>query len=132
MNESFKKRQLLFMLQLVIGAAIIYLLHIYLLSSLMPEREFIIPLWNVYMFHTISVLIVYSIINFRFSNGKTEVFNPFILLMILKMILVIVFLLPLFLSDAPNKVGDAVNFFIPYFVFLAFEVYSINQFLTAE
>ncbi len=132
MNESFKKRQLLFMLQLVIGAALLYLLHIYLVNSLMPDTEFIIPLWNVYMFHVISVLIVYSIINFRFSNGKTQVFNSFILLMILKMVLVVVFLLPLFLSDAPNKISDAVNFFIPYFIFLAFEVYSINQFLTAE
>ncbi|MFP2997948.1 hypothetical protein ABN763_18700 [Spongiivirga sp. MCCC 1A20706] len=132
MNESFKKRQLLFMLQLVIGAALLYLLHIYLLNALMPEKEFVIPLWNTYLFHTITVLIVYSIVNFRFSNGKTQVFNAFILLMILKMILVVVFLLPLFLSEIPHKVGDAVNFFIPYFVFLAFEVYSINQFLTAE
>lgn len=132
MDGSFKKRQLFFMVQLVIGAALLYLLHIYLLNALMPDRELIIPLWNMYMFHCISVLIVYSIINFRFSNGKTQVFNPFILLMLVKMILVVVFLLPLFLSEATNKVNDAVNFFIPYFVFLAFEVYSINQFLTAE
>ncbi|WP_396591148.1 hypothetical protein [Allomuricauda sp. R78024] len=132
MNESFKKRQLLFMLQLIIGTAVLYLLHVYLLNALLPDRELIIPLWNVYVFHFISVLIVYSIINFRFSNGKTQVFNSFILLMILKMVLVVIFLLPLFLSEAANKVGDAVNFFIPYFIFLAFEVYSINQFLAPK
>lgn len=132
MPDSFKKRQLLFMLQLLIGAAILYLFHIYLLNALQAKSKFIIPLWNTYLFHSISVLIVYSIINFRFSNGKTQVFNPFILLMILKMFLVVVFLLPLFLSDAPNKVSDAVHFFIPYFIFLAFEVYSIKQFLSAK
>jgi hypothetical protein len=132
MPESFKKRQLLFMVQLLIGGALLYLLHAYLLNALQPDNEFVIPLWNTYLFHFISVLIVYSIINFRFSNGKTQVFNPFILLMILKMFLVVVFLLPLFVSEAPNKVSDAINFFIPYFIFLGFEVYSINQFLAAK
>ncbi len=132
MDQSFRKRQLLFMVQLLVGAAILYLLHAYLLKSLLPTKEFIIPLWNTYMFHAISVLVVYSIINFRFTNGKTQVFNPFILLMVLKMFLVVIFLLPLFLSNAPDKIGDAVNFFIPYFIFLAFEVYSINQFLSRK
>ena len=132
MPESFKKRQLLFMVQLLIGGALLYLLHSYLLNALQPDNKFVIPLWNTYLFHFISVLIVYSIINFRFSNGKTQVFNPFILLMILKMFLVVVFLLPLFVSEAPNKVSDAINFFIPYFIFLGFEVYSINQFLAAK
>ncbi|GMN10091.1 hypothetical protein MTsPCn9_14940 [Croceitalea sp. MTPC9] len=132
MSESFKKRQLLFMVQLLIGAALLYLLHTYLLNALQTDYKFVIPLWNTYLFHFISVLIVYSIINFRFANGKVQVFNPFILLMILKMFLVVIFLLPLFLSEAPNKVSDAINFFIPYFIFLAFEVYSINQFLAAK
>lgn len=132
MPESFKKRQLLFMVQLLIGGALLYILHAYLLNALQPDNKFVIPLWNTYLFHFISVLIVYSIINFRFSNGKTQVFNAFILLMILKMFLVVVFLLPLFVSDAPNKVSDAINFFIPYFIFLGFEVYSINQFLAAK
>ena len=132
MPESFRKRQLLFMVQLLIGGALLFLLHSYLLNALQPDNKFVIPLWNTYLFHFISVLIVYSIINFRFSNGKTQVFNPFILLMILKMLLVVVFLLPLFVSEAPNKVSDAINFFIPYFIFLGFEVYSINQFLAAK
>lgn len=132
MSESFKKRQLLFIVQLLIGAVLLYLLHIYLLNALQPNYKFVIPLWNTYLFHFISVLIVYSIINFRFSSEKVQVFNPFILLMILKMFLVVIFLLPLFLSEATSKVSDIVHFFIPYFIFLAFEVYSINQFLTAK
>lgn len=132
MNEEFKKRQILVVLQLLVGSAVLYMLHSYLLGALGLSSELVIPLWTIYMFHFISVLIVYSIVNFRFSNGKKQVFNPFILLMVLKMIFVVIFLLPLFLSDKPEKVGDAVNFFIPYFLFLAFEVYSINQFLSTE
>lgn len=132
MNESFRKRQLLFTIQLGFVVIILYLLHNYLLNALLPSKEFIIPLWNVYVFHGISVLVVYSIINFRFSNGKSQVFNPFILLMVLKMVLVVIFLLPLILSTSNEKIGDVINFFVPYFIFLAFEVYSINQFLTQK
>lgn len=132
MGDSFKKRQILFSLQLLIGSAILYLLHIYLINALFSAKTFIIPLWNIYVFHIISVLVVYTTINFRFSNGKTQVFNPFILLMILKMILSIVFLLPLFLSDTTEKIGDTLNFFVPYFIYLAFEVYGIAQFLMAK
>lgn len=132
MNAAFKKRQALLAIQLLAGSVVLYLLHSYLLNALLPNKQFIIPIWNMYLFHFISVYIVYSIINFRFSSGKKQVFNPFILLMVLKMIFVIVFLLPLFVSDQTDKVGDAVNFFIPYFIFLAFEVYSINQFLRAQ
>lgn len=129
MNRSFKKRQTLFIVQLTIGTAILFLLHSYLINMLVPNKEVIIPLWNIYTFHAISVLIVYSILNFRFSKGKIQVFNYFIILMVLKMIFVVIFLLPVLLSDGVDKVGDVVNFFIPYFFFLAFEVYSINQFL---
>lgn len=132
MNAAFKKRQVATVGQLLLVSIVLYLLHSYLINALASDKEFVIPVWNMYFFHFISVLIVYSIINFRFSNGKTQVFNPFILLMVLKMVFVVVFLLPLFLSDQTEKVGDAINFFIPYFIFLAFEVYRINQFLMAE
>ncbi|MEM8927377.1 MAG: hypothetical protein AAGC45_04185 [Bacteroidota bacterium] len=132
MKEAFKKRQLLFMLQLVIVTGILYLLHSYLLNNLSADTTYVLSLWNIYLFHLISVFLVYSIINFRFSNGEREVFNSFIVLMVLKMIFVVIFLLPLFLSDATDKIGDAVNFFVPYFILLAFEVYSINKVLTAK
>ncbi|MEM1257725.1 MAG: hypothetical protein AAGH81_04290 [Bacteroidota bacterium] len=132
MKEAFKKRQLLFMLQLVIVTGILYLLHSYLLNNLSADTTYVLSLWNIYLFHLISVFLVYSIINFRFSNGEREVFSSFIVLMVLKMIFVVIFLLPLFLSDATDKIGDAVNFFVPYFILLAFEVYSINKVLTAK
>jgi len=48
---------------------------------------------------------------------------------LLKMILAIVFLLPVFLSETENKQPDVFNFFIPYFLYLFFEVYSLTTFL---
>lgn len=131
-SPSFRKRQRAFILQLAVLSAVLFLLHSYLLSSLAPDSIFVIPIWQVYLFHVITVLLVYGIINYRYTMGKTQLFNAFIVLMVLKMVLVVVFLLPLFLSEVGHKIGDAVNFFIPYFIFLAFEVFSITSFLQSD
>jgi hypothetical protein len=45
------------------------------------------------------------------------------------MILAIMFLLPILLSDFENKQPDVFNFFIPYFLFLFFEVFALTRFL---
>jgi len=61
--------------------------------------------------------------------GKTEVFNAFMLGVLFKMGLVLVFLLPWLLSKPEQQGYDLTNFFTPYFILLAFEVYSITEFL---
>lgn len=132
MDKSFSYRQFLFLAQIFALSVVLYLMHAYLLDTLRPNKGTIIPLWTMYVFHAIAVYIVYSIINFRFSNKKKQVFNVFVLLMILKMFFIVIFLLPIFLSKTPDRIPDVINFFIPYFIFLGFEVYSITQFLSME
>lgn len=131
MNQEFIKRETLFLVQLLLGSLLLYGMHSYLLGYLAKDILFFFPLWNAYLFHIASVFIVYTVINFRFSNGKKEVFNAFMVLMILKMVFAVVFLLPLILSEIEKKTPDVLNFFLPYFVFLAFEVYSVTNFLKA-
>lgn len=130
MSDLFTKRITLFCVQLLVLTGCLFLLHTHLLSSFVAEISLVLPLWKIYVFHGITVFIVFFIINYRYSIGNTTVFNAFILLMIAKMIFVIIFLLPLFFSNSSHKIIEATNFFIPYFLFLAFEVYSINKFLT--
>jgi hypothetical protein len=43
--------------------------------------------------------------------------------------LVIVILLPLLIGNSKDKKPDVFNFFIVYFLFLIFEVFSITKFL---
>ncbi len=132
MNQEFKKRESIFILQLLIGALCLYALHTYLLGHLAKDISYFFSLYEPYLFHIASVFIIYTIINYRYSNGKKEVFNTFIALMMIKMVLAVVFLLPLILAEIDNKIPDVLNFFLPYFLFLAFEVYSVNNFLKAE
>lgn len=127
--EGFKKRQISFLIQLVAVTAVLLGMHTYLLSYFAETITFFFPVWHIYVFHFIVTGIFYSIINYRFSSGKTQVFNLFMGMTLLKMILAILFLLPLLLSDFENKQPDVFNFFIPYFMYLFFEVYALTKFL---
>ena len=127
--EAFKKRQISFLLQLLALTGILFGVHIYLLSYFADKIEFFFPLWHVYAFHLIVTAIFYTLVNYRFSSGKTNIFNLFMGLTFLKMVFAILFLLPLLLSDFENKQPDVFNFFIPYFLYLFFEVYAISKFL---
>ncbi|WP_045470700.1 hypothetical protein [Winogradskyella sp. PG-2] len=127
--EEFKKRQIVFLLQLIGITVVLFGVHSYLLHHFAKETIFFFPVWQIYAFHVFVTSIFYTIINYRFSSGKKDIFNLFMVLTFLKMVLAILFLLPLFLSDLENKQPDVFNFFIPYFLYLFFEVFSLTKFL---
>jgi hypothetical protein len=126
---EFKKRQVVFLLQLIGVTAILFAIHSYLLYHFSRDFTFFFPVWQIYVFHVIITLILYSVINYRFSSGKKDIFNLFMVMTFLKMFLAILFLLPLLLSDFENKQPDVFNFFIPYFLYLFFEVFTLARFL---
>lgn len=127
--EDFKKRQQAFLLQLIGITAILYGVHSYLLHYFATEVLFFFPIWQIYTFHLIITLVLYSIINYRYASGKKDIFNLFMIMTFLKMAFSIIFLLPLILSDFENKQPDVFNFFIPYFLYLFFEVFALTKFL---
>ncbi len=130
--EAFKKRQTTFVLQLIGIAAVLFGIHSYLLHHFANDSIFFFPVWQIYVFHFVITLALYTIINYRYSSGKTDIFNVFMVMTFLKMALAIVFLLPLILSDFENKQPDVFNFFIPYFLFLFFEVFTLTKFLQKQ
>lgn len=129
MNQQFKSRQLSFLIQNIAFSLVLFGIHAYLVSYLAADFNFFFPLWQIYLFHFVVTTVLYTIINYKYSNGKTDIFNIFMVITFLKMTLAILFLLPLLLSDFENKQPDVFNFFIPYFLYLFFEVYSVTQFL---
>jgi hypothetical protein len=129
MNKAFNSRELSFLLQNIVFSLILFGIHSYLVSYLTTDIALFFPLWQIYMFHFVITSILYTIINYKYSNGKTDIFNTFMVITFLKMTVSILFLLPLLLYDFENKQPDVFNFFIPYFLYLFFEVYSVTQFL---
>ena len=128
-DNLFNKKINTFLLELLILSLTLFGLHSFLQFYLFNEFELFYPLWIIYLFHFFTVLFIYIIIYNRYTKGKKEVFNLFMLLTFLKTVAIIVFLLPLLISDMENKKPDVLNFFLTYFLFLAFEVYSISKVL---
>lgn len=129
MKPTFKSRELSFLLQNSIITIILFGVHSYILSYFAQDIDFFFPVWQIYVFNFVITTLFYTVVNYQYSKGKTDVFNIFMLSTIVKMLLAIVFLLPLITSDFQNKQPDVFNFFIAYFLYLFFEIYSITQFL---
>ncbi|WP_246936747.1 hypothetical protein [Gelidibacter sp. F63206] len=129
MNPTFLKRQVNFLLLITVMSLVLYGIHSYLLTYFGTDLKLFFPVWQIYVFHFSVTTLLYTVVNYKFSTGKTDIFVLFMGSTFVKMFLAILFLLPIILSDFEKKQPDIFNFFIPYFIYLAFEVYSITKFL---
>ena len=127
--QAFKKRQVLFLLQLIGLTLVLFITQSYLHHYFSNSNALFFPIWQVYAFHVFVTTALYGIINYKYSFGQKAIFNLFMGMTLLKMILSILFLLPLFLSDFEAKRADIFNFFVPYFFFLFFEIFSLTKLL---
>ena len=127
--ESYKKRQMSFIFKLLIVSGVLFGAHTYALIQFASEVDFYYPLWQIYGFHFIVTLLFFTIINYKFTSGQKNIINLFMILTFSKIALSVVFLLPFLLSDFEKTQPDFINFFIPYFLYLFFEVYGITKFL---
>lgn len=132
MSKTFWKEQSSFLFKLVLFSLVLGGTHFYLFDSFFSNFVTFFPLWKIYVFNIVAVLLMFTVINHQYSNGKKMVFNIFMIGTLLKMVLAILFLLPLLLSDIESNKADVFNFFIPYFFYLGFEIYSLSSYLRAS
>lgn len=130
--KAFLKSQLQVIAQAVLITAVLFFIHNTIISTAFPKLALILPLYKIYLFHLIVTTVVIVAVNYKSLQKESNVFNIFMLFTFVKMILALVFLLPVFLSTAKNRNYDAVNFFIPYFIYLAFEVFVITKLLQKQ
>lgn len=112
--------------------AIIFGVHYYIFTVLFSDLALYFPLWSIYLFNAGLVLLVFLIIRYQVSKGSTKSYSLFLILTLVKMALAIVFLLPLFVGKSENPIPDIANFFIPYFLFLGFEIFQLNKFFKKQ
>jgi hypothetical protein len=117
-----------FTLKLFLYTLLLFVIHYYVLNQIF-EGSLFFPIWVIYVFNSVLVLLVYITINYLNKQKSNKVFQYFLGLTALKMILAIVFLLPLFMGKSNHSQIEIFNFFIPYFLFLGFEIFSLNKFL---
>ncbi len=124
MNNQFRN----FVIGLIGFTGLLLAVHYYIFYNFFAEIELYLPLWGIYVFNAVMVLIVYSIINYKVSQGSNKAYQIFLTMTIVKMLLAIVFLLPIFAGKSEHKQVEVINFFIPYFLFLVFEIIGLNKF----
>ncbi|MGB0880283.1 MAG: hypothetical protein ACPGTO_06925 [Polaribacter sp.] len=117
-----------FTLSLLVLAGVLFGAHLYILHQFEIEN-FIIPVWQIYIFNAIVAFLFYAILRYKEEKGSKKSLQTFLVLTFFKIGLAIVFLLPLFLRKSTNVQTDVFNFFIPYFLFLTFEIFSIQKLL---
>ena len=127
MNRVFIKREAGFLVQLITLSLVLFCTHSYLNYHFASDILFFFPLWHIYVFQTATVFVIYTFINYRDAVAKKGVFNTFMLGMLLKMVLSLIFLLPWLLLKPQQQGFDLANFFITYFAFLTFEVCSVTK-----
>ena len=123
-----KKEISIFAAKLLGFTAVLLFVHYYILSQFF-SGTLALPLWTIYLFNTVLVLAVYIILRYYNQTKPSEVLKFFLILTTIKMILAVVFLLPLFLNKSEHTQLEIFNFFAPYFLFLIFEIFTLNKFL---
>ena len=117
-----------FLLRLIGFTILLFFIHTYIIYQFF-EGQLYFPIWTIYIFNAVLVCIIYFILNYKVKQKSESILNFFLGLTMLKMGLAIVFLLPLFFGKSDHSQLEVINFFIPYFLFLAFEIFSLNKFL---
>lgn len=87
------------------------------------KLNFLYSVWSIYAFNVIATFLVYLFLIFVNNNFSTYTGFAFLGASLFRMMAAIVFLIPLIRSDVKNPIIDLSTFFVPYFLFLLFEVY---------
>ena len=114
--------------RILLVTVVLLAIHQYLIFQFF-EGPLIIPVWLIHVFNAVLVLIMYLILLRQVRSGQKKILYLFFGLTLLKMLLILVFLSPLVIKDSEFMRLEIINFFIPYFLYLALEISCIYKFL---
>ena len=114
--------------RILLVTIVLLAIHQYLIFQFF-EGQLIIPVWLIHVFNAVLVLFMYLILLRQVRSGQKRILYLFFGLTLLKMLLILVFLSPLVIKDAEFMRLEIINFFIPYFLYLALEISCIYKFL---
>ena len=113
-----------FYLRLVLFSSCLYFINLGF-NKFIYKILFIIPLWKIYLFNVVLVLITFWTIKLIIKT-KLSTLSAFVIASINKMLLTVVFISPVIDSEG-DKEGLVLTFFVIYFVFLFFEIKSLQK-----
>lgn len=106
---------------------ILFGVHKYMQYHFFKEMDLFHPIYTIYLFLFSSVIILFYYIVETFKENPDKIFVRFAVGSFAKSAGVILFFLPLFFKKNDNLNLTVFNFFIPYFLFVFYEIYEINK-----
>lgn len=116
---------------LLLVSAALFLSHNYIADKFFKD-EFFYKIWHIYTFLAVATLGIFLIMHFIHKNFPDHTGFAFMGLSIFKIAASVIFFVPLMKAQVPNPVGDVLNFFIPYFVYLLIEVVFAVRLLNSK
>lgn len=86
------------------------------------QMQLFYSVWNIYIFHSITAICIFSIIYGVYKWQSSYVGYAFLVSTLLQMLASIVFLIPLISVDITDKTADVFSFISPYFICLFSEM----------
>ncbi|SKB52195.1 hypothetical protein SAMN05660776_1608 [Salegentibacter holothuriorum] len=121
------KNDLLAFLKRLLPFTLILWLIQFLLQHYVLELEFYYSSFSIYLFHFLATFLIYLSLVFVYRNFTENTGFAFMGLTFFKMVMAVIFLLPLILSGVDTVFVDILAFFIPYFLYLIFEtIYAVK------
>ena len=126
-NNSIKKNLTKIVINTLFFTLILFTIHKYIQYHFFKDTELFHPIYAIYTFLFLSfVLLFYFILKAAYIKPDT-VFITFAVGSFLKSAGAVLFFLPLFFNETSNINLTVFNFFIPYFLFLFYEIYYVLQ-----
>lgn len=104
-------------------SVLLFISQQFIVTSFFKPNFFYYNTISIYIFHVLVTFISYLLLLVVNKNFKEYTGYSFMAISVLKMILSIVFLIPLIKSTHNDLIPDVAAFFIPYFLFLFFETF---------
>lgn len=112
----------------LIFTIVLFGLHKYFQHFFFKDVELYHPIYSIYLFLFITLVgLFYFIIKAALLKPET-IFTTFAVGSLVKSAIAILFFLPIFFEKPQNINHTVFNFFIPYFLFVFFEIFQIIKF----
>jgi len=121
-----------FLMLLTIITVILFSIQHFIVTNYLSTMAFYFKTWQIYVFHFVTVAALIFFLLHRSKIKPETIFSTFVILSGLKMLSVIVFLSPLFFSEVASSKQTVIAFFIPYFIYLFFEIWFSLQLLNGK
>lgn len=102
---------------------VLFALQYFIMQSLSPKLFFFYSAWSIYLFNAAATFLIYLLLIFVNKNFSTYTGFAFLGTCFIRMMAAVVFLIPFIKIKPKDPIIDITTFFIPYFLFLLFEVY---------